>query len=177
MRELKRCACGFSFYPRDGRQRFCSPGCSARKLRRNPPGLRRPPLLDLPERECENPTCQRSYKPSVEHQRFCSDRCRLLVRGRSPGRYGGTHKRLRGVWARKVAAGGVLCARCGKLIVPGTRWDLGHRDGGGPFDYSGPEHAKCNRGASFFQRKQPDGFDDGGRRTSVDLGGEARREW
>ena len=31
-------------------------------------------------------------------------------------KYGARHKALRVGWARKVAAGGVVCARCGQLI-------------------------------------------------------------
>lgn len=65
-------------------------------------------------------------------------------------RYGGTHKRLRRVWAERIRLGGVLCARCGELIPedsPAEAWDLGHDD----FDetrYSGPEHRRCNRATS-----------------------------
>jgi hypothetical protein len=62
-------------------------------------------------------------------------------------RYGGEHKRLRRCWAKDVARGVVLCARCGRLIVPGTAWDLGHDDAD-PSRYSGPEHRRCNRATS-----------------------------
>ena len=58
--------------------------------------------------------------------------------------YGANHKRLRRLWESRVASGDVACARCGRLIVPGSPWDLGHGD----FDrsvYTGPEHRKCNR--------------------------------
>ena len=37
-------------------------------------------------------------------------------------KYGARHKALRKGWARKVAAGGVLCARCGRTIEPGEPW-------------------------------------------------------
>ncbi len=60
--------------------------------------------------------------------------------------YGKTHKRLRSSWAKRVAAGGVSCARCGLPIAVGAEWDLGHDD----FDrtrYAGPEHRRCNRRA------------------------------
>lgn len=58
--------------------------------------------------------------------------------------YGTQHRRLRRQWAPKVAAGEVTCWRCGKLIMPGEKWDLGHTD----FDrsiYRGPEHRNGNR--------------------------------
>lgn len=62
--------------------------------------------------------------------------------------YGKTHQRLRREWLGHVEAGGVVCARCGGLIVPGSSWDLGHLDGDRSV-YVGPEHAACNRGASM----------------------------
>jgi hypothetical protein len=43
-----------------------------------------------------------------------------------------------------VESGCVRCARCGELIAPGAKWDLGHVDGD-PTRYSGPEHLGCNR--------------------------------
>lgn len=65
------------------------------------------------------------------------------------------HQRERLRWTPIVAAGNVRCARgseCfyregdqGGLIRPGQPWDLGHVDGGGPHDYAGPEHRRCNR--------------------------------
>lgn len=57
--------------------------------------------------------------------------------------YGYDHQRVRARLAPLVAAGGVACARCGGLIVPGAPWDLGHT-----LDrqsYTGPEHRRCNR--------------------------------
>lgn len=57
--------------------------------------------------------------------------------------YGSEHQNLRRVWAPRVAGGRVACATCGQLIVPGTPWDLGHREDRS--GYVGPEHAGCNR--------------------------------
>jgi hypothetical protein len=55
------------------------------------------------------------------------------------------HEALRRRLAPRVAAGLVLCVRCGEPILAEEPWDLGHIDGGGPRDYSGPEHQRCNR--------------------------------
>jgi hypothetical protein len=54
--------------------------------------------------------------------------------------YGIAHQLRRKEWAPFVAAGTVPCTRCGRLIKPGTLWDLGHRDESGYELYSGPEH-------------------------------------
>lgn len=62
-------------------------------------------------------------------------------------RYGASHRRLRRQWMPAVERGDVCCARCGRPIYPGQRWDLGHVDGGGPDDYTGPECVSCNRAA------------------------------
>ena len=66
--------------------------------------------------------------------------------------YGAEHRRLRRRWDREVQLGGVACARCGRLIVPGSPWDLGHDD----FDrsrYHGPEHRECNRATADRDRR------------------------
>lgn len=65
--------------------------------------------------------------------------------------YGHVHQTLRKAWSGKVHAGGVLCARCGRLIRPGEFWDLDHVDGD-KSRYNGPAHRKCNRGASNKRR-------------------------
>ena len=66
---------------------------------------------------------------------------RTVARG-----YGAKHKRDRRRWAPKVRAGKVDCARCGKPIVPGTPWDLGHDDDDRSLP-AAPEHRSCNRAA------------------------------
>ncbi len=57
--------------------------------------------------------------------------------------YGSKHQKLRARWALKVDRGGVLCARCGQPIHPGTPWHLDHRDADRS-QYLGPSHARCN---------------------------------
>jgi hypothetical protein len=59
--------------------------------------------------------------------------------------YGREHQAARRLWAPKVAAGIVVCCRCGKLIAPNAEWDLGHRYG-----RRHPEHRLCNRRAGRF---------------------------
>ena len=44
-------------------------------------------------------------------------------------------------WVPKVRAGIVHCWCCGRLIPPGSGWDLGYMDNGGRY----PEHRSCNR--------------------------------
>ena len=61
--------------------------------------------------------------------------------------YGAHHQALREKWRPVVEAGLVRCARCGKVIPSGAKWELGHVDGSGKKLYSGPEHFRCNRSA------------------------------
>jgi hypothetical protein len=70
----------------------------------------------------------------------------------SPSRrgYGTHHRALRERWKPIVAAGLAVCARCGRPIMPGTPWDLGHVDDD-KSRYRGPEHRSCNRKAGGKQ--------------------------
>jgi hypothetical protein len=62
-------------------------------------------------------------------------------------RYPGSHQSIRRRWAPLVDAGQVACWRCGRPIIPGTAWDLGHDDNNRAI-IRGPEHAgPCNRAA------------------------------
>jgi hypothetical protein len=72
-------------------------------------------------------------------------------------KYGPAHRQLRKRWARRVERGGVLCSRCGEFIDPRDRWDLDHVDGGGPMEYHGLSHARCNRATN---RREADRFLD-----------------
>jgi hypothetical protein len=60
-------------------------------------------------------------------------------------RYRRAHQGERERWRLEVEAGLVCCAYCGAPIAAGEPWDLGHIDGGGPLDWAGPEHRRCNR--------------------------------
>jgi hypothetical protein len=53
-----------------------------------------------------------------------------------------------------VEADMVRCARCGELIAPGQKWDLGHVDGTERTVYSGPEHRMCNRQTETHKRQR-----------------------
>lgn len=70
--------------------------------------------------------------------------------------YGAAHQRVRREWAKRIAAGGVVCARfqlgqClladrpeGPVILPGEEWEPDHVDGD-KSQYLGPSHLGCNR--------------------------------
>jgi hypothetical protein len=58
--------------------------------------------------------------------------------------YGGEHQALRRALSPYVP--GSRCWRCGRPILPGQPWDLGHDDDD-PGSYRGPEHARCSRQA------------------------------
>jgi hypothetical protein len=60
--------------------------------------------------------------------------------------YGKMPRKVRKRWAPKVRAGIVDCARCGKPILPGEKWDLDHDDDDpSRRRYLGPSHRSCNR--------------------------------
>jgi hypothetical protein len=101
-------------------------------------------------RKCAKRGCDRWFLPRSSTHRYCLlHRSKKRPRRDHYVRYGPAHRRLRSEWAAKMRAGiRVECARCGERILPGQSWDLGHRDGGGPRAYAGPEHARCNRGTN-----------------------------
>jgi hypothetical protein len=69
-------------------------------------------------------------------------------------RYGDQHRLRRRQLAAFVATGTATCSRCGGRIATGESWDLGHLDGGGPLEYSGPEHRRCNSAAPYERLKE-----------------------
>lgn len=89
-------------------------------------------------------------------ERYCSEhkRARDNERGSSAQRgYGSAHQQERAQWWQRLADGEqVTCPRCGRPILPGQCWDLGHNDKRDA--WTGPEHAHCNRaaGAANSQR-------------------------
>ena len=139
----RRCACGRYFVARSGRHTWCSPNCPVRTRQ----AIGRAPTGSWPTRQCEREGCGRIFVPRAQHQRWCCDGCRYLARRRDEAAlYGGDHKRLRRMLAPLVATGTVRCTwpGCGRLILPGEAWDLGHADGTSGV-YAGPQHASCNR--------------------------------
>jgi hypothetical protein len=113
-----------------------------------------------------------TWRPHSPYCRRCSDAAleKRLLRGRREGMsaselararelerervrlrpstsergYGGHHQSLRKWWEPFVEAGSCVCPRCGRPILPGTLWDLGHDDRDRR-RYTGPEHRACNR--------------------------------
>lgn len=76
-----------------------------------------------------------------------------------PNRYGWTHQQQRAAIAPEVAAGRAWCAEpvclfeadgLGRLIEPGSAWDLCHDPSG--LVVIGPGHARCNRSEAGRRR-------------------------
>ncbi len=59
--------------------------------------------------------------------------------------YGSTHRRMRDAAKASVDAGQAACSRCGRMIAPGTPWDLDHTPD--RLGWLGPAHRSCNRRA------------------------------
>ncbi len=104
-------------------------------------------------RTCAKRGCSREFIPKSRLHKYC--RVHRSKKRRDPlhgVKYGMAHRRLRAEWQARIRRGGVTCRRCGEPIVLFEAWDLGHVDGGGPRDYAGPEHAKCNRATNDGRR-------------------------
>ena len=101
-------------------------------------------ILRVVRQEVRGEGSQRSFlRPE------CADRAHRP--GRRARYENPVHRRPRDEVRRAVARGGVLCARCGEPIVPGTPVDLDHADDGS--GYLGATHRRCNRGAVSSTRR------------------------
>lgn len=83
--------------------------------------------------------------------------------------YGSPHQALRRQLKPIVESGRATCARCGRRIRPGQSWDLGHSDTDRS-QYTGPEHASCNRATATHKKERLEEIAPSTRRTSS-------REW
>jgi hypothetical protein len=133
--------CGREYVPKSGKQRFCSYNCPGRSapVRRARPYVAAPGELRI----CD--WCGAEFVPRAPNQRFCVPvHARLGRRASEAALYNGDHKRLRARLVLVVATGRVICSwpGCGRPILPGEPWDLGHLPNGG---WAGPQHASCNR--------------------------------
>lgn len=67
-------------------------------------------------------------------------------------RYGYMHRRLRAHYKLLLAQGQTFtCGKCNLPVTAKSVWHLGHVEGGGPRDYSGPQHASCNVATNVAQ--------------------------
>jgi len=126
--------CGREYFPSSNRQKWCH---RCRFKAAPMPGTR--PAKPSGQRSCA--FCSRSFVPAAWNQRFCSSE-HALKANRRPRRAKyetPEHRNLRRSLVPVVALGRTPCARCGKLILPGQDWDLGHDDLN-PGLYAGPEH-------------------------------------
>src|SRR5688500_8880422 len=113
-------------------------------------------MTDRPRRKCAEPGCETYFIPKSVRNRFCLRHRKTKPVDREHYiRYGTAHRQLRKQWARKVERGGVICRRCDKPIDPRDTWDLDHVDGGGPMDYYGASHARCNRATNRREADLP----------------------
>ena len=113
--------------------------------------------------------CTRCDEPATSSQHQLCDACRDRPRPGQPRRrsapriqpsrqqrgYTAAHDRRRKSWEPRVKAGGVVCGRCGRLIEPGTPWDLSH-DQDDKRNTPVPWHRRCNRqyAASVTRRRR-----------------------
>jgi hypothetical protein len=96
--------------------------------------------------EAMNERVSRRARRALTEEELAKARERERRRRRPPNpdhdqKYGHVPRSYRKRWKSEVDAGRVKCARCGRPIVPGQLWDLGHIDGDSS-RYAGPEHAR-----------------------------------
>jgi hypothetical protein len=116
-------------------------------FRRSPSPMPRSSL-----RACSVPGCPEltTGGKCTAHRRAAYRAADALRPSSSERGYDHDHQLLRKREDRRVQAGGVLCARCGLLIVPGSPWDLDHDDADRS-RYLGPSHEACNRKTKTHQ--------------------------
>jgi hypothetical protein len=66
------------------------------------------------------------------------------------------HQRVRRQWAPVVVEDNAYCVRCGRLIVPGTPWDLGTWTETRPVERPGTQDVQ-RKGAQLGMRQAPAG--------------------
>jgi hypothetical protein len=142
--------CGGHYYPRGGRQRFCSAECRLKSGKSRPPNWLKPTGgPPLPAWPCAFWGCGRMFEPKHDRHAFCSPACRYGARRRDQSsRYGRGHRNRRAALEPIVALGRTPCARRRELILPEQVWDLDHAEDG---TYLGPSHAACNRAAPMLK--------------------------
>ena len=79
----------------------------------------------------------------VAHRPPPEVRARWATKTREARGYGIAHRTLRAQYARLVAAGQAVCARCHRPIAPGEPFDLDHSPD--RTSYLGVSHRRCNR--------------------------------
>jgi hypothetical protein len=83
----------------------------------------------------------------VAHGRLSRNNIVSVKQGTTARGYGGKHQALRKKLAVLVASGAAVCWRCGRPILPGMAWDLGHDDLDRSI-YRGVECRRCNRSSA-----------------------------
>lgn len=138
---------------KDGRSFQCS-GCSLAKSSSYAAEKRKERVPRVRLCRCGTPTWSIKSRYCARCSDIALERRRRRGSGAKPsGRlastkvrgYGTPHQKARKKWKAVVDAGRAHCARCGFLILPGTRWNLDHAPGKN--GYLGPSHELCNKRA------------------------------
>lgn len=90
---------------------------------------------------------QHFFHMIIAPERLSRNNVVSVKQGTSARGYGGRHQALRKKLAALVASGRAVCWRCGRPILPGMAWDLGHDDLDRSI-YRGVECRRCNRSSA-----------------------------
>lgn len=96
-------------------------------------------------RVCSQPGCG----VLVPKSGYCTSHVRERARARGTRQqrgYDAAHDRMRLEVAKLVAKGQAVCPKCGRPVLPGSEWHLGHTDD--RTSWTGAEHAFCNLSAA-----------------------------